>query len=51
MPAIHRTAARRPTPACFDQFVPRIAAQTDAIVNITTGGSTRMTWTSGWPIR
>lgn len=30
-------------PAVFDQFVPRIAAETDAIVNITTGGSTRMT--------
>lgn len=32
-----------PNPDVFDQFVPRIAAQTDAIVNITTGGSTRMT--------
>jgi uncharacterized protein (DUF849 family) len=32
-----------PNPEIFDQFVPRIAAQTDAIVNITTGGSTRMT--------
>ncbi|MBK8160948.1 MAG: 3-keto-5-aminohexanoate cleavage protein [Rhodospirillaceae bacterium] len=32
-----------PSPEIFDQFVPRIAAQTDAIVNITTGGSTRMT--------
>nr|WP_298689706.1 3-keto-5-aminohexanoate cleavage protein [uncultured Dongia sp.] len=32
-----------PSPDVFDQFVPRIAAQTDAIVNITTGGSTRMT--------
>jgi uncharacterized protein (DUF849 family) len=27
----------------FDQFVPRIAAETGAIINITTGGSTRMT--------
>jgi uncharacterized protein (DUF849 family) len=27
----------------FDQFVPRIAAATDAVINITTGGSTRMT--------
>jgi uncharacterized protein (DUF849 family) len=32
-----------PDPAVFDQFVPKIAAQTDAIINITTGGSTRMT--------
>jgi uncharacterized protein (DUF849 family) len=35
----------RPTadPKVFDQFVPRIAAATDAVINITTGGSTRMT--------
>ena len=35
----------RPTadPAVFRQFVPRIAAATDAVINITTGGSTRMT--------
>jgi uncharacterized protein (DUF849 family) len=32
-----------PSPDVFDQFVPRIAEQTDAIVNITTGGSARMT--------
>ena len=32
-----------PDPAVFEQFVPRIAAATDAIINITTGGSTRMT--------
>jgi len=32
-----------PDPAIFDQFVPRIAAATDAVINITTGGSTRMT--------
>jgi uncharacterized protein (DUF849 family) len=32
-----------PDPAVFDQFVPRIARETDAIINITTGGSTRMT--------
>lgn len=31
-----------PDPAVFDQFVPVIAAATDAIINITTGGSTRM---------
>ena len=30
-------------PAIFDQFVPRIQAATDAVINITTGGSTRMT--------
>ena len=30
-------------PAIFDRFVPRIAAATDAVINITTGGSTRMT--------
>ena len=35
----------RPTadPRVFDQFVPRIKAATDAVINITTGGSTRMT--------
>ncbi|CAM3993594.1 Uncharacterized conserved protein [Bordetella tumbae] len=35
----------RPTadPAIFDQFVPRIRDATDAVINITTGGSTRMT--------
>jgi len=32
-----------PDPAIFDQFVPRIAAATDAVINITTGGSTRLT--------
>jgi len=31
-----------PDPAVFEQFVPRIAAETDAIINITTGGSARM---------
>jgi uncharacterized protein (DUF849 family) len=30
-------------PAVFEQFVPRIRAATDAVINITTGGSTRMT--------
>lgn len=30
-------------PAIFDQIVPRIREQTDAVINITTGGSTRMT--------
>ena len=32
-----------PDPGVFDGFVPRIAAATDAVINITTGGSTRMT--------
>lgn len=32
-----------PDPKVFDQFVPRIQAATDAVINITTGGSTRMT--------
>ncbi|MFJ4115127.1 3-keto-5-aminohexanoate cleavage protein [Pseudomonas psychrophila] len=32
-----------PDPAIFDQFVPEIARQTGAVINITTGGSTRMT--------
>jgi uncharacterized protein (DUF849 family) len=32
-----------PEPAVFDRFVPHIAAATDAVINITTGGSTRMT--------
>ncbi len=31
-----------PDPALFDQFVPEIARQTGAVINITTGGSTRM---------
>src|SRR5690606_19880873 len=33
----------RPTadPAVFDEFVPRIRDATDAVINITTGGSTR----------
>jgi uncharacterized protein (DUF849 family) len=32
-----------PEPEVFRQFVPAIAAATDAVINITTGGSTRMT--------
>lgn len=32
-----------PDPALFDQFVPEIINRTGAVVNITTGGSTRMT--------
>ena len=32
-----------PDPKVFDQFVPRIAEATDAVINITTAGSTRMT--------
>ncbi len=32
-----------PDPTLFQQFVPRIAEATDAVINITTGGSTRMT--------
>lgn len=32
-----------PDPVVFSQFVPAIARATDAIINITTGGSTRMT--------
>ncbi|MGA0612790.1 3-keto-5-aminohexanoate cleavage protein [Caldimonas sp. KR1-144] len=32
-----------PDPMIFDQFVPVIRAATDAVINITTGGSTRMT--------
>ena len=34
----------RPTsaPEVFDQFVPRIAQATDAVINITTGGSVHM---------
>jgi uncharacterized protein (DUF849 family) len=30
-------------PEVFEQFVPQIRAATDAVINITTGGSTRMT--------
>ena len=32
-----------PSPDVFRQFVPQIAEATDAVINITTGGSTRMT--------
>ncbi|KWR87909.1 3-keto-5-aminohexanoate cleavage protein [Cupriavidus sp. IDO] len=32
-----------PAPGLFEQFVPRIAAETDAIINITTGGGSSMT--------
>jgi uncharacterized protein (DUF849 family) len=32
-----------PDPRVFDRFVPRIRDATDAVINITTGGSTRMT--------
>jgi uncharacterized protein (DUF849 family) len=32
-----------PDPGVFDQFVPRIKEATEAVINITTGGSTRMT--------
>ncbi|GAB2923124.1 3-keto-5-aminohexanoate cleavage protein [Paraburkholderia jirisanensis] len=32
-----------PSPDVFRQFVPEIAAHTDAVINISTGGSTRMT--------
>lgn len=32
-----------PSPDVFSQFVPAIAAETDAVINISTGGSTRMT--------
>jgi len=32
-----------PSPEVFRQFVPAIAEATDAVINITTGGSTRMT--------
>ncbi|KIG03216.1 BKACE family enzyme [Caballeronia concitans] len=32
-----------PSPEIFRQFVPEIAEATDAVINITTGGSTRMT--------
>src|SRR5690606_25341645 len=31
-----------PDPEIFGRFVPRIKAATDAVINITTGGSTRM---------
>ena len=38
-----QTGAPTPDVAVFEQFVPRIRAATSAIVNITTGGSARMT--------
>ena len=41
--ATRATAGPTADPAVFDQFVPRIRAATDAVINITTGGSTRMT--------
>jgi uncharacterized protein (DUF849 family) len=38
-----KTGAPTPDVAVFEQFVPRIRQATNAIVNITTGGSARMT--------
>lgn len=38
-----RTGYPSPDPELFMQFLPRIKQQTDAIINITTGGSNRMT--------
>jgi uncharacterized protein (DUF849 family) len=38
-----KTGAPSPDLAVFEAFVPKIRAATDAIVNITTGGSARMT--------
>lgn len=38
-----KTGAPTPDVAIFEQFVPRIRQATNAIVNITTGGSARMT--------
>ncbi|TCS36114.1 uncharacterized protein (DUF849 family) [Paucimonas lemoignei] len=38
-----QTGSPTADPKVFDQFVPRIKAATDAVINITTGGSTRMT--------
>jgi uncharacterized protein (DUF849 family) len=38
-----KTGAPSPDPALFHQFVPKIRSATNAIVNITTGGSARMT--------
>ncbi|MET0888485.1 MAG: 3-keto-5-aminohexanoate cleavage protein, partial [Mycetocola sp.] len=32
-----------PRPAAYERFVPALHEQTDAVINITTGGSTRMT--------
>ena len=37
------TGKPTPNPDVFDRFVPRIKAASDVVVNITTGGSTRMT--------
>lgn len=37
-----QTGAPSPDPALFHEFVPRIRNATDAILNITTGGSSRM---------
>jgi uncharacterized protein (DUF849 family) len=38
-----RTAYPSGDPAVFRMFVPQLAAKTDAVINISTGGSTRMT--------
>lgn len=42
-----------PDPALFDEFVPEIARRTGAVINITTGGSTRMTLSErlAYPLR
>ena len=37
-----RDGSPTPDPTVLDAFVPRIMAATDAVINITTGGSTRM---------
>ena len=42
MPATRRTAGRRRTRDVFMQFLPRIKQNTDAVINITTGGSLGM---------
>ena len=43
MPAIRRMASRRPTPRCSCSSCRASSRQTDAVINITTGGSTAMT--------
>jgi len=39
-----------PDPAVFDEFVPVIAAETDAIINITTSGGARRTTSAAKPV-
>ena len=52
-PARAQPGRRQPSPSAdvYMQFLPRIAEQTDAVLNITTGGSVTMTLEQRWRAR